>query len=680
MVDVRGPYTLRIGVLVTMTAILAASAALGASVSQHLPLALLVTVVMTLASGLWRHLSSDYGPSLSISSLLVLFLGLAGPEGSAIAVKHAIAIAAGGGLGLLLQLAYWPIHPQHPLRRTVADSWVAAAALFSALAPAEAGKATERHDAVTQAENDLRAAIDKAALALIQVSRTRQSPIIAKLEALNLSAARLAMHVAALNTALESCMSEQSFAAVMPALQPVLTSLTNTSRTVALAIVSRQPAHLAAGEVRLRRAGSLLRVFESRLRSLPSAAACHAQLIEILKALQTRIPEISAALRNVMDRADERAAFSLELFDLDTWMLRPLSATLNFSRNVEPALIRFTLRLTVLTTAGVLAFKLWTQPHGYWLPFTTVVVLQPDYGATRQRAAQRVLGTATGSIVASVLLWIHLSPAALLVSIAVCVFIFGYTVRRHYGVAVFFVTVFVVLLIETAGPATFAVAMERLGATLAGGSLALGAAALFWPLWERERFPPFLAAALRANAAYLTILTEHLLRGAPRDDQLVAAKRESETANATVFASLKRMFGDPKNQREGVEQGAALANGNQRLTRIFNLLSLHLGSPLRVSAEELKQSSELCVRTLTALADHTSRSATIDTFRVLRGELDAIGPKLRYDLPDDAAADWLPLQFGRAATELSAMVLSAEGGMSEQPDELSRPSAAAAPS
>ena len=43
---------------------------------------------------------------------------------------------------------------------------------------------------------------------------------------------------------------------------------------------------------------------------------------------------------------------------------------------------------------------------GYWLPFTMVVVLQPDYGSTRQRAAQRVLGTLAGSLAASVLLWV----------------------------------------------------------------------------------------------------------------------------------------------------------------------------------------------------------------------------------------------------------------------------------
>ena len=66
---------------------------------------------------------------------------------------------------------------------------------------------------------------------------------------------------------------------------------------------------------------------------------------------------------------------------------RPLASALNLTWRVDPALIRFTLRLAVLMVAGVVVFKTWALPHGYWLPFTVIVVLQPDYGSTRQRAA-----------------------------------------------------------------------------------------------------------------------------------------------------------------------------------------------------------------------------------------------------------------------------------------------------
>lgn len=662
MVDVRGAYGLRLGLLWAMTLILATSVALGALVSHHLLAAVILTAVMTLASGVWRHISSDYGAPLAISSLLVFFLALAGPEGGAVALQHTAAVLVGGVLGILLQVAYWPVQPQHPLRRTVAESWLAAADLFTALAPVDLAQRQARHDQVTTAENAFRTAVDHAAVVLIQASAGRRPALINRLEALNLSAARLAVRVSALNTALESCMSEAGFAQIAPALLPLLTSLTNTSRSVALAVVSRQPAHFAAGEVRLRRAGSLLRVLQSRLRGPAATSACHAQLEEILRGLQALLPDIHAALRDTIARADERAAFSLELFDLSTWMLRPLAATLNFSPQVEPALIRFTLRLTALTTVGVLAFKWLGLPHGYWLPFTMVVVLQPDYGATRQRAAQRVLGTVAGSLAASALLWVQMPPTALLSAIAVCVFIFAYTIRQRYAFAIFFVTVFVVLLMEATGPVTAAVAVERVAATITGGLLALGAAALFWPLWERERFPPIMAEALQANAAYIEQIGEHLQRGGERKESLPAAKKRVETANAAVFASLRRMFGDPENQREGVERAAALANGNQRLTRIFNLLFVQVGKSPPVASSDLAQFTQLSIRTLRLLAAGVLHPPEAPPLTELRAELDRLGPAAEADWANLEAEDrWLAMQFGRAATELSAMILALEG-------------------
>lgn len=662
MVDVRGAYGLRLGLLSAMTLTLAVSVALGGLVAHHLFASLTLTALLTLASGVWRHVSSDYGPTLAISSLLVFFLALAGPEGWNPATQDAIAVLAGGVLGILLQIAYWPIQPQHPLRRTVAESWLAAANLFTALSPVDPAQRATRHDQVTTAENALRTAIDHAAVVLIQASqRRRPATLVNQLESLNLAAARLAVRVSALNTALESCMSEASFAQIAPALHPLLASLTNTSRAVALAVVSRQPGHFAACEVRLRRAGSLLRVLQSRLRGPATTSACHAQLEEILQILQNQLPDIRAALRDTIARADERAAFSLELFELSTWMLRPLAASLNFSPEVEPALIRFTLRLTVLTTVGVLAFKLLGLPHGYWLPFTMVVVLQPDYGATRQRAAQRVLGTVAGSLAASALLWVQMPPAALLAAIAVCVFIFAYTVRQHYAFGIFFVTVFVVLLMEATGPVTVAVALERVAATIVGGLLALGAAALFWPLWERERFPPIMAEALRANADYVERIAERLLQEPGPIETLTLAKKKAETANAAVFASLRRMFGDPENQREGVEQAAALANGNQRLTRIFNLLFLHVSKGAPTPSTELSDFAQRSSQALRALAESVLHSPVATALRQLRADLDQLGPGADAGPVELGAEDsWLALQFGRAATELSAMTLALE--------------------
>ena len=58
------------------------------------------------------------------------------------------AALVGGLWGVALQVAYWPFRPQHPLRRTVSDSWLAVADLFEAMTPGEPADLAQRQHRV----------------------------------------------------------------------------------------------------------------------------------------------------------------------------------------------------------------------------------------------------------------------------------------------------------------------------------------------------------------------------------------------------------------------------------------------------------------------------------------------------------------------------------------------------
>lgn len=649
MVDVRGDYRFRTGLLLAMTGVFVAAAVLGTLVANDLAAAVVCMGVITVASSLWRHFSSDYGPGLAIASTFVFVFALATPAGQPAVASHALATLVGGLWGIAVQVAAWPFHPQHPLRRAVGDSWVAVAELFDALAGPEEGQP----DHTTDRETELRNVLDETGAVL---AAAHPRPVNRRLVALNAAGADLAMRGMALDTALEALRRERDYALLAPAVDPVLVNLSNLARSVALAVVSRQPAHYVTCEVRLRRSAALLRTLRSRLLLRAREIAAAAQLADLLGQIDASLPAIHDALRATVARADERAAFSLELLDLRALALRPLASALNFSWNFDPALIRFTLRTAILTMLGVVAYKELDLPHGYWLPFTVVVVLQPDYGSTRRRAAQRVLGTLAGSILASGVLWLHLPMAGLMLTSAVTIFIFGYWIKRDYGVAVIFITLFVVLLTEAAGPVTIGLAVERLGSTAAGGLVALLAAHLFWPVWERERLPPILAAAFRANREYLRVLGDHVFRGRGLDAGLIAAKRRTERANSAAFSSLKRLNGDPRNQREGLERAAALANGNQRVTRALNVLASHLVPGAGWPEPEVTRFAALAADALELPARALEEAAptTAEIASALRGlETE------RLPMPADntGPARWAFTQLTRTATELAALLL-----------------------
>ncbi len=648
MVDVRGDYRVRLGLLLAMAAVFAGSAALGATVGENLTVAVLATGLMAVAGGAWRHLSSDYGPSLAISSTLVFLLALASPHSTTGIGSHALAAFVGSLWGVFVQVANWPFRPQHALRRTVADSWLVTADLFEAFAPS-AVEATERHSRVALAEATARATLDHTYASL---AAARAGVLRTQLEALNLIGARLGTRVGALNTALETTLDTAAFAALAPTLEPVLASVANLSRHVALTVVSRQPGHLASFEVRRRRLASLLSVLRTRV----SADRANAQLAEIVRQVEQMLPEIHAVLVATIDRATERAATPLDLTDLRGVALRPLASALNLTIDVDPALVRFTLRLAALTMLGVALFKLYGFPHGYWLPFTVVVVLQPDYGSTRQRAGQRVLGTLGGSVLASLLLWLNPPAAVFKAAMTVTMFAFGYFLKRNYALAIFFVTLFIVFITESHEPVTIAFTIERLASTLAGGALALLAAFIFWPVWERDRLPAILARTFHANRDYLHALLSRLETGGGFDHDAIVAKRRAEAANSAAFSSLRRMSGDPKNRQDGIEHAATLVNGNQRLTRILNILALHLAPGRGVSDPSIARFRALAGDTLERLGSACERGTPPPA------QLEPLLTALESALfPAQAATDserWAFAQLARAATELSALLLA----------------------
>lgn len=647
--EIRGAYGLRITLFLGLSFVFAGAAWLGASTSASVGLAVAATGLIALASGFWRHVLGEYGFSVGASSALLFFIALASPPAPALARTAWVATLAGSLGGLALHALLWPFMAEHPLRRTVAGSWLALADLAAALAP-EAGTAG-RHARVAAGEQQMRTTLDQAAQALAAARNRRTRPFIGAMEGLNLAAAQLATQVLALDPILEGLGAAPERAALAASARSVLASLVNCTRSVALAVVSHQPAHLARFEVRLRRATHLLRVLRRRAAAQLGDSPEGSHLAEVVRLMLEHLPRIDAALRASMERAQERGPISYELFDLQTWTLRPLASALNFTLRPDPALVRFSLRIAVIMMAGAGAWRLWQLPHGYWIPLCVMVVLQPDYGATRARATQRTLGTLAGSLTASLMLWLHLPPGLLLAATACTVWAFTFNLKRDYGVAVFWITLLVVLQMEATGPVTMALTLQRLGLTAAGCFLAVLAALVFWPVWEKDRLPPLLAEALRANRTFLDQLCAHLeAPGAGWKATLLPAKFAVQRANSMVISSLNRLAGDPKVLQEGLAAEAALANGNLRITRWLSAAAVHLEqqAPAIAGLDSFNGSAGLAFEALAAAVE----TGALEALPEAQAGLEAAPPPAQ----NESRAAWVVSQLELAGTELSAML------------------------
>ena len=569
LVDVEGPYVLRLNLLCLLAAAFAASAACGTLAAGSLAGAVAVTGALGLSVGLWRQVCRDYGPGAAVPCALILFtaLGMA-PLGTPLAAlapaagTHALATFAGGLFGVACLLAYWPLRPQYPLRRLVGRNWVGVAGLARAVARGLRDGDASGDAAAAGLERALRATLDAAYDQIAPLAGPGAHPFWNNLSATNLAAARFAARLTALRALREHPVAAND------ALPEALDLLAKAANTVAHVVVRPRP-----GSMRI-----AVRAMHAAREALERAAAhgdaADGRLAALVAETAGRFAETENALRQISRPRAGRAAFREQRRRIVRWIGRPLGGTFSFRRRLDPALVRYSLGLSLLLMVAAAAFKALGLPHGSWLPFSMLVVLQPSAGLTRARMAHRVAGTVAGALVAGLPLWQMLPLPGLLAVIAACCAIFTYLMRRHYGTAVFFITVTVVLMTSLDATQPWHLAVERLGCVVAGSLAAWGVASLLWAAPSEARVRGLLAASFAANGDYLRTVRNALAAGGDHFHQeSVAAKRLAERANAALAAAVAQW-------RRGNAQASAcaacdaLAGAATRLTRLVTVLFL----------------------------------------------------------------------------------------------------------
>ncbi len=153
---------------------------------------------------------------------------------------------------------------------------------------------------------------------------------------------------------------------------------------------------------------------------------------------------------------------------------RSIPVGLEALRKVRSALLHdnalrgYALRLAVAVGAGSLLYRLIDLPHGYWVPLTTLAILQPTEHATRLRSLQRLAGTLlAAALVVGILLAVD-NPWPLLACAAASAFLLFALDERGYVWLVVLLTPTVLLMISAVDFEGDTVALDRVTYTLLG--------------------------------------------------------------------------------------------------------------------------------------------------------------------------------------------------------------------
>ncbi len=293
---------------------------------------------------------------------------------------------------------------------------------------------------------------------------------------------------------------------------------------------------------------------------------------------------------------DGAAAAAISGVDLSTFWprnslaLRLLGAHLTIASPV----FRYAVRLALAMMAGGLAAaSLSGDQHSNWVLLTIAVILRANYGLTRQRRDDRVLGTLIGcAIAAAAVAYAPLGWLVVVQGLALAL-THGYA-RLNYRLSSIGASIVALVSLHLIDPAEAAPVATRLADTLVGAAIA-HLFSYFLPRWEIDEAPR-IAAGLQGELAKYAFAA--LREGALEHDYRLARKSAIE-AIAALSDSAARMGGEPKSVQRGLDELAAMLIAAMGLAANISATRLSLrdasASPLR---EDVRAAREWLAATL----------------------------------------------------------------------------------
>lgn len=125
-------------------------------------------------------------------------------------------------------------------------------------------------------------------------------------------------------------------------------------------------------------------------------------------------------------------------------------------------------RLAVAVGSGSLLYRVVDLPHGYWVPLTTLAILEPTEHGTLVRSAQRAAGTVVAALLMMGILFLTANPWPLVACAAIAAFLLFTLDERGYFWLVVLLTPTVLLMISAVVDKGEEVVLDRIVQTMIG--------------------------------------------------------------------------------------------------------------------------------------------------------------------------------------------------------------------
>ncbi|MCE5981087.1 YccS family putative transporter [Pseudomonas wadenswilerensis] len=308
-------------------------------------------------------------------------------------------------------------------------------------------------------------------------------------------------------------------------------------------------------------------------------------LLRSLRALAANLATLDRLLSDASNPDNLADASDSSLLDRSPRNFKDVWSRLRQQLTPTSLLFRHALRLPLALSIGYGMVHLIHPTQGYWIILTTLFVCQPNYGATRRKLVQRIIGTAIGLTVGWALFDLFPSPVvqSLFAVAAGVVFFVNRTTR--YTLATAAITLMVLFCFNQIGDG-YGLFLPRLFDTLVGSLIAILAVFLFLPDWQGRRLNKVLANTLSCNSTYLRQIMQQYAQGKSDDLAYRLARRNAHNADAALSTTLANMLMEPGHFRKEADVGFRFLVLSHTLLSYLSGLGAHRDSALDAAVRE----------------------------------------------------------------------------------------------
>lgn len=212
----------------------------------------------------------------------------------------------------------------------------------------------------------------------------------------------------------------------------------------------------------------------------------------------------------------------------------------------QSQIFKHSLRTAIIMVIGYSVGLSINELKAYWIILTISVILRPQFGLTKKRAGERMVGTLIGAAIISVLVLLRVPPWVYATMGIPSLFLGFAYLQKNYKIAATYITLVILGLHAVLVSNTWEIILLRLADTTVGAGLALLSMYLIFPLKKEKNLDIFFSSTYKALAAYLNEVIRLYVDKTPIDLTYRLHRKKAMVELINLHGMVQMLTEEPK--------------------------------------------------------------------------------------------------------------------------------------